>query len=481
MLVQPDGTVKWESVHYAPNRDGDGNVVGIYAVHTDVHEQKRNEDALRRANWMLSSHIGNTPLAVMEWDRDFKLVRWSPQAENIFGWNERRDPRHAARPTTCSLHEKRPRARRPALVERLIGGEEPRATGLTRNYRKDGADDLVRVVPLRAAGRAAAQIVSILSFVQDVSSRVQAEERLQYLATRDALTGLPNRLLLHERLTQAIAQAKRTGRRVGVLFIDLDRFKNVNDTLGHRIGDELLKAVTAALAGALRETDLLARLGGDEFMVIVEEFDDPSVLGRIAQKLCDAIAHPIQDRGARHLRDVVDRHRRVSRRFRRSGRAAEARRRCDVPQQGARPQHLPVPRREPRRASAQAALAGDGAARGAQGEPARAALPAAGAHPRQPHHRRRGAAALDRSRARQRAAERVHSARRGVRAHPRARRVGAAATRPRSAVRGATRACSSTVAVNLSARQFYREDLAAAHPGYRAGRQAASRRGSSSK
>ena len=130
--------------------------------------------------------------------------------------------------------------------------------------------------------------------MQDVISRIQAEERLQYLATRDALTGLPNRLLLHERLSQAIAQAKRSGHRVGVLFIDLDRFKNVNDTLGHRIGDELLKRVTASLSGALRETDLLARLGGDEFMVIVEDFDDPSVLGRIAQKLLDAIAQPFE-------------------------------------------------------------------------------------------------------------------------------------------------------------------------------------------
>ena len=79
-----------------------------------------------------------------------------------------------------------------------------------------------------------------------------------------------------------------------MLFIDLDRFKNVNDTLGHRIGDELLKHVTRALAEALRETDLLARLGGDEFMVIVEDFDEPQVLGRIAQKLLDAIAQPFR-------------------------------------------------------------------------------------------------------------------------------------------------------------------------------------------
>ena len=96
---------RWESVHYAPNRDAEGNVIGIYAVHTDVHEQKRNEDALRRANWMLSSHIGNTPLAVIEWDRDFRLVRWSPQAENIFGWSERRDAAACRSTDNPLLHE----------------------------------------------------------------------------------------------------------------------------------------------------------------------------------------------------------------------------------------------------------------------------------------------------------------------------------------------------------------------------------------
>jgi diguanylate cyclase (GGDEF)-like protein/PAS domain S-box-containing protein len=276
-------------VHFAPNRDAEGNVVGIYAVHTDIHDQKRNEVELKRANWMLSSHINNTPLAVLEWDRDFRLVRWSPQAENIFGWSSNEI---LGIPLNDSplVHEE-DREGFAGLVSKLMGGEEPRATGLTRNNRRDGTTiwcEWYHSALLDDDGR----IVSILSFVQDVSSRIQAEERLQYLATRDALTGLPNRLLLHERLAQAIAQAKRFGRRVGVLFIDLDRFKNVNDTLGHRIGDELLKRVSAALSGALRETDLLARLGGDEFMVIVEDFDDPAVLGRIAQKLLDAVAQP---------------------------------------------------------------------------------------------------------------------------------------------------------------------------------------------
>jgi diguanylate cyclase (GGDEF)-like protein/PAS domain S-box-containing protein len=240
---------------------------------------------------MLSSHINNTPLAVLEWDRDFRLVRWSPQAENIFGW---RAEEVLGMPLTGSqLTHEADRDRVVELINQLMAGQQPRATGLNRNYRKDGETiwcEWYHSCLLDEQGR----IVSILSFVQDVSSRIQAEERLQYLATRDALTGLPNRVLLQERLTQAIAQARRSGRRVGVVFIDLDRFKNVNDTLGHRIGDELLKRVTSALSHALREADLLARLGGDEFMVIVEDFDDPAVLNRIAQKLQDAVSQPFE-------------------------------------------------------------------------------------------------------------------------------------------------------------------------------------------
>ena len=291
LLVQPNGEQRWESMHLAPNRDVEGNVIGIYAAHTDIHDQKRNEEALHRANWMLSSHINNTPLAVLEWDRDFRLIRWSPQAENIFGW--RADEVHGISISGSQLTLESDREQVVELMNKLMAGDEPRATGLNRNHRKDGETiwcEWYHSCLLDDQG----SIVSILSFVQDVSSRIQAEERLQYLATRDALTGLPNRLLLQERLTQAIAQAKRSSRRVGVLFIDLDRFKNVNDTLGHRIGDELLKRVTANLSEGLRETDLLARLGGDEFMVIVEDFDDPAVLNTVAQKLQDAIAQPFE-------------------------------------------------------------------------------------------------------------------------------------------------------------------------------------------
>ncbi len=152
MLLQPNGEQRWESIHYAPNRDAEGNVIGIYAVHTDIHDQKRNEEELRRANWMLSSHINNTPLAVLEWDRDFRLVRWSPQAENIFGW---RAEEVLGMPITGSqLTHEGDREQVVTLINKLMSGEEPRATGLNRNYRKDARDNLVRVVSLVPARRA---------------------------------------------------------------------------------------------------------------------------------------------------------------------------------------------------------------------------------------------------------------------------------------------------------------------------------------
>src|SRR5205823_11827807 len=136
LLVQPNGEQRWESIHFAPNRDAEGNVIGIYAVHTDSHDQKRHEEALRRANWMLHSHINNTPLAVLEWDRDFQLVRWSPQAEQLFGW---RADEVLGMPLDGNplLHDE-DRGAVAELLTRLMSGEEPRTTGLTRNSRKGG-------------------------------------------------------------------------------------------------------------------------------------------------------------------------------------------------------------------------------------------------------------------------------------------------------------------------------------------------------
>jgi diguanylate cyclase (GGDEF)-like protein/PAS domain S-box-containing protein len=123
--------------------------------------------------------------------------------------------------------------------------------------------------------------------------RQAVEEELRHNALHDALTGLPNQRLFYDRLQVAMVQAKRTGDKLAVCFVDLDRFKVVNDTLGHRIGDALLKEVAARLALTLREGDTLARLGGDEFVVLLPQVTDTNAASKIAQRLLESLQHPV--------------------------------------------------------------------------------------------------------------------------------------------------------------------------------------------
>jgi len=127
--------------------------------------------------------------------------------------------------------------------------------------------------------------------IMDITDRKRAEERIQQLATRDALTGLPNRLLLNDRLTLSIGHAQRHGGSLALLFIDLDRFKYINDSLGHVIGDAFLKCVAERLSGIMRQGDTLARIGGDEFVVLLENIiamEDAA--GQVARKILDTFA-----------------------------------------------------------------------------------------------------------------------------------------------------------------------------------------------
>ncbi|SCX78993.1 EAL domain-containing protein [Pseudomonas flexibilis] len=131
-----------------------------------------------------------------------------------------------------------------------------------------------------------------IGIFSDVTERKEAEARIHHLAHHDALTGLPNRLLLQDRLGQAIREARRKGSQVGILFMDLDRFKWINDTLGHDAGDHLLRTITRRCLDVLRESDTLARLGGDEFVAILPGLQQAQDAGLVARKLLAAITQP---------------------------------------------------------------------------------------------------------------------------------------------------------------------------------------------
>src|SRR3954465_3582258 len=127
----------------------------------------------------------------------------------------------------------------------------------------------------------------------EVGERKVAEQRAQHLADHDALTGLPNRRLLEDRLTQALALSYRNRKQTAVMFVDLDRFKTVNDSLGHAVGDVLLKEVAQRLVMQLREGDTICRIGGDEFMVVLPEVKRSSHVAQVAQKIIEQLSEPM--------------------------------------------------------------------------------------------------------------------------------------------------------------------------------------------
>ncbi len=146
-------------------------------------------------------------------------------------------------------------------------------------------------VTTRATGDEDEPVIAV--FARDISARKILEDQLAHQATHDDLTGLANRASLVAELDRAAARAERSGQGFGLLFIDLDRFKAVNDTLGHRVGDLVLQQVAQRLVQATRDTDLVARNGGDEFVVLAEEAGDVTVVARLAERIQDALSVPV--------------------------------------------------------------------------------------------------------------------------------------------------------------------------------------------
>ena len=161
------------------------------------------------------------------------------------------------------------------------------------NRRKDGGlyYEEKTISPLKGP---AGQVTHFVATGKDVTERMQTQERLQHMAQHDALTELPNRALFLDRLKQALARARWHKRLVAVLFVDMDRFKTINDTLGHEIGDKLLQALAERFSVSVREGDTVARFGGDEFVVLLDDVASEKDIGALAQKVIEMLAPPFE-------------------------------------------------------------------------------------------------------------------------------------------------------------------------------------------
>lgn len=178
-------------------------------------------------------------------------------------------------------------------VSRLRSGEIESLSIEKRYLRKDGTPIWVRITIASKRGPDG-RVLYDISIVENISDRRKAEERVQYLATHDEMTALPNRAMFSQLLAHAVEQGRRYRRRFAVLFVDLDRFKIINDSLGHEAGDELLKVMARRLRESLRSSDIVARLGGDEFVLLVEELPDRQVAATVARNILSVVIRPVE-------------------------------------------------------------------------------------------------------------------------------------------------------------------------------------------
>ncbi len=268
-----------------------GDQVTFICVVQDITERKQSEAALRESEERLKLAVTVTRSGVWDWNLETNRFWWSPEFGATLGYPET-ELGHATRGLWESLVHPDDLIWCRTLAHRFIVGEVQEYQPVYRMRRRDGSWSWVedKALAVRDESGRALRLTGTLT---DVTERRQFEEQLMYMATHDPLTSLPNRTLLQDRLAHALNLTRQKGSKVGVLFIDLDRFKLINDSLGHPTGDRLLRSVAEILLGIVGETDTVGRLGGDEFLVIVEDIRDAQEVGRIAGAILTGLSRPI--------------------------------------------------------------------------------------------------------------------------------------------------------------------------------------------
>lgn len=273
----------WVEVDVTPYRDGSGATVGYVGVTRDISEQRKAEDAILK----LSTIVEQSPVSILitdhrgivEYVNHWLCVQTGYTADEIIGRSIRMLRGKGQPPEFYA-----------SMWRTLQEGSIWRGEIQSRKKNGDLLWESASISPIRNKRN---EITHFAAIKEDITEKKLLMEQLQRMAHHDALTGLPNRSLFFDRLSQALARATRDSRHVGLLYLDLNGFKEINDTHGHEAGDLALKIVAERLASCLRESDTVARMGGDEFTLILSTLSQRRDAGRVAGHILDVLCQPL--------------------------------------------------------------------------------------------------------------------------------------------------------------------------------------------
>ena len=287
-IRRKDGTTVWTEVKFSFIRDEMRQPVGVIGVSRDITERKLMEEKLQFEEQRFRAFVEHASDMIVLVNPEGVILYVNPAIESILGYKP--EERIGANGGEI-VHPDDVKALADVFHTLSIDTSSPVINGELRLRHKDGSWRT-----LEAAGSNLVNnnvVESIIINYRDITERKQAEEQIQYLVTHDLLTDLPSLRFARDRLSVALNMARRYKKAVAVMFIDLDGFKDVNDTLGHDAGDYVLQQVAKRMLSCVRETDIVSRVGGDEFLIIATEINAPENVVQIAKKVIHLVSQPI--------------------------------------------------------------------------------------------------------------------------------------------------------------------------------------------
>jgi len=301
--LRRDGSRYWSNVVVTALYGGDGELIGYAKLSRDLSERREMEQQLAQANRLQQAILDFAPFAIISTNAEGVVRSANPAAERMLGQpvEELLDKTRFA-----SLFEPADVAARAAELSQEAGTRVAPGFEVFAHRARQGLTDEREWNLMCGDGSSLAAHVSItalrdgngtlngfLGIAYDITERKRRDDYTRHIAHHDAVTGLPNRVLLQDRLQMAMKRSRRDGSQIGVLMIDLDHFKRINDSLGHHVGDLMLSKISERLGGCVRSGDTVARMGGDEFVVMLPDITEPDSIKRIAAAIVERVSAPI--------------------------------------------------------------------------------------------------------------------------------------------------------------------------------------------